>query len=301
MQKTAPPLFDFAALVRQRNRAARQFDEHDFLAEAAAERLADRLADVRRQFADGLVLGAGDGRLARHLAATGKTATLTQAEASPDFLARLAEPKWLLQSEIPELAPASLDVIASSLWLHWVSDLPGLLACLSRALRPDGLFVANFWGGRSLAELRACLAEAESEQQGGVWPRIAPMADIRDLGGLLQRAGLALPVADADLIKVRWPSLFAMMRDLRGMAETSALAGRSRHFTRRSVFMRAAEIYQQRFADPDGQITASFELITLTGWKPHPSQQKPLNPGSAANRLADHLISDKASKPPSKG
>lgn len=290
MQKSVPPLFDFDALVRQRDRAAGGFSDHDFLARAAGERLADRLGDIRQPFEQGLVLGALDGGLAGQLAATGKVNSMVQAECSPAFSSQLPPPALQLEQEIPELPAGGYDLVASSLWLHWVSDLPGLLACLARSLRPDGLFLANFWGGRSLAELRASLTEAESESRGGVWPRVSPMADIRDLGGLLQRAGFALPVADSDLITVRWPSLFEMMRDLRGMAEGNALLARSRHFTPRSVFMRAAEIYQQRFGTEDGQIEASFELITLTGWKPHSSQQKPLRPGSAEQSLADHLV-----------
>jgi SAM-dependent methyltransferase len=186
-------------------------------------------------------------------------------------------------------APDSFDAVLSNLSLHWVNDLPGALAQIRRILRPDGLLLASLLGGRTLEELRLCLLEAESEVAGGASPRVSPSMETRDAGALLQRAGFALPVADADLIDVSYPDALALMRDLRGMGETNATAGRTRRFTRREVVLRAAAIYARRFARPDGRIRASFEIVTLTGWAPAPSQPQPLRPGSAAARLADAL------------
>jgi SAM-dependent methyltransferase len=187
----------------------------------------------------------------------------------------------LCEGEHLPVTPQSCDLVLSALYLHWMNDLPGLLAQMRLALRPDGLACVNLLGGRSLHELRACLSEAESEISGGVSPRCMPMADIRDMGGLLQRAGFALPVADAELLTITYPDMFKLMADLRGMGGQNALFGRLPHFTRRQIFIRAAEIYQDRFTNEDGQITASIELITLTGWAPDASQPRPLARGSA--------------------
>ena len=186
----------------------------------------------------------------------------------------------------------SFDAVFSCLSLHWVDDLPGLMMQARRLLKPDGLLLMSLLGGNSLIELRQVLAEAEQDITGGLSPRCAPMADIRDIGGLLGRAGLALPVADSDRLTVHYPHMFKLMADLRGMGEQNAMLARLKTPTRRDVFYRAAEIYQQRFGQADGQIPASFEIVTVTGWAPHESQQKPLRPGSAAQRLATVLESD---------
>jgi SAM-dependent methyltransferase len=186
----------------------------------------------------------------------------------------------------------SFDAVFSCLSLHWVDDLPGLMMQARHLLKPDGLLLMSLLGGNSLIELRQVLAEAEQEITGGLSPRCAPMADIRDIGGLLGRAGLALPVADSDRLTLNYPHMFKLMADLRGMGEQNAMLARLKTPTRRAVFYRAAEIYQQRFGQADGQIPASFEIVTVTGWAPHESQQKPLRPGSAAQRLATVLESD---------
>jgi SAM-dependent methyltransferase len=186
----------------------------------------------------------------------------------------------------------SFDAVFSCLSLHWVDDLPGLMMQARRLLKPDGLLLMSLLGGNSLIELRQVLAEAEQDITGGLSPRCAPMADIRDIGGLLGRAGLALPVADSDRLTVHYPHMFKLMADLRGMGEQNALLARLKTPTRRDVFYRAAEIYQQWFGQADGQIPASFEIVTVTGWAPHENQQKPLRPGSAAQRLATVLESD---------
>jgi SAM-dependent methyltransferase len=181
------------------------------------------------------------------------------------------------------------DLAASLLALHAVNDLPGALIQIKRALRPDGLFIACLLAGQSLTELRQSLLAAEVELTGGASPRVAPFADLRDLGGLLQRAGFALPVIDSESVTVRYGDMFGLLRDLRAMGWANALSERSRKPLRRSVLLRAAELYAERFADPDGRLRATFEIVWLSGWAPHESQQKPLRPGSAKARLADAL------------
>jgi SAM-dependent methyltransferase len=183
----------------------------------------------------------------------------------------------------------SLDLAVSALALQFVNDLPGALIQIRRALKPDGLFIAAMIGGESLAELRAAFAEAESEVEGGVSPRVAPFADLRDLGALLQRAGFALPVTDVDRVMVRYSSPLALMHDLRRMGASNALAERRRTPLRRATLRRMMEIYAANFSDADGRIRATFEIVWLSGWAPHESQQKPLRPGSARQRLADAL------------
>jgi SAM-dependent methyltransferase len=184
---------------------------------------------------------------------------------------------------------ASLDLVVSVLALQFVNDLPGTLAQVRRALKPDGLFLAALAGGETLTELRQSFAAAEAEVEGGVSPHVAPFVELRDAGGLLQRAGFALPVTDLDRLTVRYDSVFALMADLRRMGATNVLTQRRRMPLRRTTLLRMAEIYAEQFADPDGRVRATFEIIWLSGWAPHTSQQQPLRPGSAATRLADAL------------
>ena len=186
------------------------------------------------------------------------------------------------------LQPNSHDLVIHALALHWANDPVGQLVQCRRALQPDGWMMALMFGGQTLHELRACLAQAESEVTGGLSPRVLPMGEIRDLGSLLQRAGFGLPVADSFTTTVRYKDAFAAMRDLRAMGEGNALAARLRRPTRRAVFDRAAELYQAMQGD-DLRIPATFEIVVLTGWAPHESQQKPLRPGSAVNRLSEAL------------
>ena len=192
-------------------------------------------------------------------------------------------------ADLLALQPQAHDLVIDALTLHWANDPVGRLVQVRRALRPDGLFVAALFGGQTLHELRASLAEAEARVSGGLSPRVAPMAEIRDLGALLQRAGFALPVADSMNLTVSYESPWHLMRDLRAMGETNALANRLRRPTGRAVLNEAARIYTENFPHGDGRITATFEIILLTGWAPDESQQKPLRPGSAAQRLADAL------------
>jgi SAM-dependent methyltransferase len=266
-----PRLFDLDLLARRRARAGRE-RRADFLHEAMARELSERVTEVNRTFRAPAVVGPRAEIYARALAEAGLPAALCVAD-----------------DEILALEPAAHDLVVHGLALHWANDPIGQLAQARRALRPDGLLLAGCLGGATLSELRAALAEAEAEVAGGLSPRVAPMGGVRDLGGLLQRAGLALPVADGWRLEVRYESLFHLMRDLRAMGETNALRDRLRRPTRRAVFERAAALYAERFAAGDGRVRATFEMIVLTGWAPDPSQQKPLRPGSASARLADAL------------
>jgi hypothetical protein len=261
----APVLFD-RALLRARQRRAVQQGPVTFLLDRVAEDMAERLGAVLRTFADGADVGTPGDQL-RHVLA-GRVGALGHVDL-PDT-----------EGEGLALVPQSLDLVVSALALHFVNDLPGVLA-------PDGLLLAAMTGGDTLTELRQAFAAAEAECEGGMSPRVAPFADLRDIGALLQRAGFALPVTDVDRIVVRYDSALALMQDLRRMGATNALVQRRRTPTRRATLLRMAQIYGERFADPDGRIRATFEVIWLSGWAPHDSQQKPLKPGSAKASLAD--------------
>ena len=291
---TIPNLFDQKLIRQHRQRAARKFSDFAFLKDAAAARLADRLDLIRRDFDLCLDVGAHDGRLMQHLARLGKIGCIIQTDPAEKFVINTRQhgPGVVhVLSELP-YKPQSFDAVFSCVSLHWVDDLPGMMIQARELLRPDGLLLVNLLGGNSLIELKQVLAEAEQAITGGVSPRCAPMADIRDIGGLMSRAGLALPVADSDRLTVHYPHMFKLMADLRGMGEQNALLARLKIPTKRQVFLQAAEIYQRRFGRADGQIPASFEIVTLTGWAPHESQQKPLRPGVAVHRLATALETD---------
>ena len=197
---------------------------------------------------------------------------------------RIAPPDSL---EVLALPPESLDLAISALAFQFVNDLPGVLAQVRRVLRPDGLLLAAMIGGDSLTELRQSFAAAEAELEGGASPHVAPFADLRDIGSLLQRAGLALPVTDVDRVVARYDNAFALMQDLRRMGATNILFERRRRPTRRATMLRMAQVYGERFADADGRIRATFDIIWLSGWAPHESQPKPLRPGSATASLAE--------------
>jgi len=282
-------LFDRRLLRRRRDRAASRLANHDFLLREAGERLADRLSDVRRRFPLALDLGCRDGLLAGILDGRGGIERLIGAEPSFIMARRAGGAVVVAEEEALPFAPASFDLILSLINLHWVGDLPGALLQIRQALKPDGLFLGVMFGLGTLAELRDCLLAAEAELRGGAGPRVSPFADLRDAAGLLQRAGFALPVADAERLTVTYPDALALMRDLRGMGEANALAARPRGFAGRALFPRAAALYAGRHEDSEGRIPARFQLIFLTGWAPHDSQQKPLRPGSARHRLAGAL------------
>lgn len=282
-------IFDRNLLARRRERMAADATAHDFLLRRVAEDLAWRLSLITRAFPLAVNLGAHHGLVSRALRPLPGMDVIIDVDASPALLAQCDGPCLVADEEFLPFAPRSLDLVVSGLALQFVNDLPGTLVQIERALKPDGLFIAAMPGGQTLTELRQALVAAETETTGGASPRVAPFADVRDLGGLLQRAGFALPVADSDLIEVAYPSALELMRDLRGMGAANVLIERSRRPLRRATLLRAMDIYQERFARPDGRVTASFEILTLTGWSPHASQQQALRPGSAKSRLADAL------------
>ena len=290
---SAPPqIFDRTLIAARLDRAWRGGGDRpgaDFLLRRAADELAERLALVKRTFAVAVDAGAPGPHAAAALAvrigggSTLRLAPTATSAGSGDFSILVADLERL------PLAAESADLVVSLLALHHVNDLPGAMIQIRRALRPDGLFVAALAGGDTLTELRQSLTIAESEISGGVSPRVAPFADARALGGLLQRAGFALPVVDVDSLVVRYADLLALMRDLRAFGAANALVERSRKPLSRAVLARAAEVYAERFADSDGRLRATFETVWLTGWAPHESQPRPLRPGSATARLADVL------------
>ncbi|GGF00893.1 methyltransferase domain-containing protein [Stappia taiwanensis] len=284
-----PELFDRPLLAQRRRQAlTRAVAGADFLLQAAATDLAERLQTVNKSFEVGIDLGGHTGRMTTLMRASGKVERVIRADL---FLADPAVPgcDLVIDDALPPFADASVDLIVSPLALHFVNDLPGTLIQIRRALRPDGLFLGALLGGDTLRELGDVLMRAELEVKGGAAPRVAPFADTRSLGALLQRAGFALPVADFDRVTVRYDTLFDLMRDLKAMGATSVLRDRSRTPLPRRVFLRAAELYQELHADPDGRLRATFDIVSLSGWAPHESQQKPLKPGSARQRLADAL------------
>jgi SAM-dependent methyltransferase len=279
-------IFD-RALLQQRRRRAMALGPATFLLDRAAEDLADRLAAVLRRFELAVDLGTPGEAVRVALARLGSVGKIVAA----DILPTAAHAETFVDAD-PEALPfgdATLDLVVSALALQFVNDLPGVLVQIRRALKPDGLFLAALIGGETLTELRQSFAQAESEIEGGISPRVAPFADLRDLGALLQRAGFALPVTDVDRFTVRYDTVFNLMHDLRRMGATNVLLARRRTPLRRATLLRMAEIYAQRFSDPDGRVRATFEIVWLSGWAPHPDQQQPLQPGSAKTRLADAL------------
>ncbi|KQO68236.1 MULTISPECIES: methyltransferase domain-containing protein [unclassified Methylobacterium] len=279
---TAPPLFD-TGLARRRLARAHRAGYADFLLRRVVDDLDDRLGAVLRTFTEAVDLGTPASLAAERLRASGRVGHVTRLAPRAEAGAVLADPEAL------PLAPARFDLAVSLLALQHVNDLPGALAQLRRALRPDGLFIGCLLGGRTLTELRQVFGQAESEVEGGVSPRVAPFAEVREMGSLLQRAGFALPVTDVETVTVRYRDPFALMHDLRAMGLTNVLVDRRRTPLRRDTLLRAAALYAERFADPDGRLRASFEILWLSGWAPHESQQKPLKPGTAQTRLAEAL------------
>lgn len=295
MTETPPILIDEAAHCRYRDRAAAGYADHDFLKRAVAERIVDRLDAVRRRFGHVIDVDCHNGVLAEMLQAHPSVDRVTAFDPSPRMAAAARDrgiDAVVARADALPLAEESVDAVFSGFSLHWANDLPGVMLKLRQLLKPDGLMIIALAGGVTLEGWRNCLAEAETAVTGGMSPRVLPMADIRDLGGLIGRAGMALPVADSDTLTITWPDAFALMRDLRGMAEANALAGRLKMPTSRQVFMQAAMLAAERLGDGDGRISENFEIITLTGWAPHESQQQPLKPGSAKQSLADALTPD---------
>lgn len=282
-------VFDRRIVRGRRDRAAAGLANHDFLHREIAERLIDRLDDVKRSFPLALDLGCHTGTLSHLIGGRGGVETLVSCDLSPRMAAAAPGPALAGDEEALPFAPATFDLVLSSLSLHWVNDLPGALAQVRRALRPDGLFLAAMFGGRTLGELRRVLGDAEIALEGGLSPRISPFAEVRDAGNLLQRAGFALPVADSETVTVMYEDPLRLLADLRGMGEANAAIERRRGFSRRSTLLAALGRYRDLYADGEGRVPASFEVITLTAWAPDPSQPKPLRRGSAATHLADAL------------
>lgn len=275
-------------LLRMRQQRARAQVPATFLLDRVAAELGERLSAVLRWFDIAVDLGTPTDAVRQVLVASGKVGAIIAVNPTATRLDNLF-PRVAADEEALPFADGSLDLVVSALSLQFINDLPGTLIQIRRALKPDGLFLAALVGGESLTELRAAFAEAESEIEGGLSPRVAPFADVRELGALLQRAGFALPVIDSERLTVRYESAFALMRDLRRMGATNVLHERRRMPLKRTTVERMAAIYAERFADADGRLRATFEIVWLSGWVPHESQQKPLKPGSAAQRLADAL------------
>jgi SAM-dependent methyltransferase len=267
-------------LAHKRRALAHPVDGADFLMRRTAEDLADRLGAVERRFGKAAVLFCQTSAAAEMLAKSGKVADIVRVETDTAFLTGSGAGLIAPLETVP-FEPQSLDLAVSLLSLQAMNDIPGMLIQIRRALRPDGLFLGAFAGAGTLFELRESLLAAETELYGGASPRVIPFTDVRDAGALLQRVGLALPVADVETVTVRYASLFNLMADLRAMGETNALTDRSRRPGSRKLFARAAEIYAERFSDPDGRVRASFSIVWMSGWAPDASQQKPLKPGSA--------------------
>lgn len=260
----APSLFDRKALTLHR---ARTRDEALFLHRAAVDEVQDRLSMVNKTF----------------------TAPAVVTPFAHIWRDVFPEAQIVADDEVLALTPGAHDLVIHAMALHWANDPVGQLIQCHRALKPDGLLLVVCLGGETLHELRAALGQAEIEVSGGLSPRIAPMGELRDMGGLLQRAGLALPVADTARLTAEYRDLRHLMQDLRVMGETNSLTDRIRRPTRRQIFDRAQQIYAEHFATPQGRLKTTYELICLTGWSPDDSQQKPLRPGSAQTRLADAL------------
>lgn len=281
-------LFDERLAAARRKRALQSGRGVSFLLDLAARELAERLAVVERHFDDAVELHGATGEAARYAMATGKVGTIRRAETDEVFA---SDGPGFIRADLGDvpIEPQSTNLILSPLALHLVNDLPGTLIQIRQALKPDGLLLAAIPGAGTLSELRDVLLSAEAELSGGASPRVIPFVDVRDAGALLQRAGFKLPVVDAETYTVRYDSLFPLMQDLRAMGMANPLVGRSRVPLTRRFFMRAAELYAERYSDPDGRIRATFSIIYASGWAAHESQQQPLKPGSAKMRLADAL------------
>ncbi len=278
-------IFDRA---RHRQRRRRFAGGPDFLRRVIEDRLLDRLDDIRRPLGRVLVLGAQDGALATALRQRpGVEWVVTADELGRPHVP--VDPDVLVDEELLPFAADSFTAVMSALSLHWVNDLPGLLVQIRQSLAPDGLFLAALPGGETLAELRECLMAAELEVTGGAGPRVSPMLDVKDAGALLQRAGLALPVTDVEHLTVRYAEPLQLLFELRAMAEAQALVEGARTPLGRAVLARFAALYRNRYADPDGRVRARFDIVTMTGWKPHASQPKPLRRGSGEVSLARAL------------
>jgi NADH dehydrogenase [ubiquinone] 1 alpha subcomplex assembly factor 5 len=296
-------LFDRSLLRKRRARFAHEIGEREFLIAYVAREIKERVEIMLRQFPRALDLGAYHGLLGRTLATLPSVGEMVYAESAFEYATLCPRPAIVCDEDLLPFKDASFNLIVSGLALHRVNDLPGALVQIRRALAPDGLFMAAALGARALIELRQALLEAEGELEGGASPRISPFGDVREYGALLQRTGFALPVADADVVKVVYSSPRELMREVRALGGGNVLTARSKAPLSRRTLERAEEIYRAQHGTKDGKVTATFEFVFMSGWAPDPSQQTPLTPGSAAQRLADalhteeHSAGDKASFP----
>ncbi|MGZ5984808.1 MAG: methyltransferase domain-containing protein [Caulobacteraceae bacterium] len=292
MTSAPPRLFDRDLHRRRLDRAAPGYGAADFLKARAAADAVERLEAIMRDFPVAVDLGARTGAFAAALAASEaktKVGALIEADLSHRMLSGRPGPRVQADEERLPFADESLNLVVSLLSLHWTNDPVGALIQIRQALKPDGLFLGALFGGATLTELRQCLTQAEAELLGGAGLHVSPFADVFDGAGLLQRAGFALPVADLDRVTVRYASALELIRDVRAMGESNVLNDRARRPLTRPVLARTVEIYHERFSEPDGRVRATFDIVGLTGWAPHPDQQQPLRPGSAKMRLADAL------------
>ena len=289
-------IFNRRSVRHHRDRAAASYADFNFLFQEVAARLGDRLQDITRTFPITLDLGCHGGDMAAHIPDRSAVETLINSDLSPK-MAELAYAKngaasLTSDEEFLPFKEQSLDLVVSNLSLHWVNDLPGAFTQIRRALKPDGLFLAAMLGGETLNELGEALRDAEIEIEGGLSPRLSPFAEIKDAGNLLGRAGFALPVADTETITVSYGNPLKLMTDLRGMGETNSNMHRRTTFSRRATLKRAAEIYAKKFMNDESRMPATFEIIYLTAWVPHESQQKPLSPGSGQVSLGNVFMDD---------
>jgi SAM-dependent methyltransferase len=296
-------LFDRKLLRARRARFAHEVEARSFLLDHVAREIAERVELMLRPFPLALDLGAYHGVLGKQVAELPSVGMMLYAESALAFAAVCPGPAVVCDEDALPFKAASLNLVVSGLALHRVNDLPGALVQVRRALHPDGLFMAALLGAGALIELRQVLLEAEIEAEGGASPRVSPFGDVRDYGALLQRAGFALPVADSETLSMRYANPREVMREVRAIGGGNVLLARSRKPLSRHILERAEQLYREHFGTPDGSVTASFEIVYLSGWAPGPSQQKPLRPGSAAQRLADalgteeHSAGDKAAFP----
>lgn len=266
------PIFQKPCIAHSLKRAMENYEDHNFILQWVAREIQERLADIKRDYKHVLILSS---RQSDDLVRLFPGADVT-------ILDMVCDPE-----DLPDVI--GYDLILSNCDLHKINDLPGMLARIRRALKPDGVFLACFPGGETLHELRASLLHAEIATLGGASPRVFPFVDKQQAGALLQRAGFALPVVDSDILDVSYRDMFQLMADLRGMGETNSLAGRHKYFTPSRLFAEAAQYYAANYTGPDGRLKASFEMIFMIGWAPHDSQQKPAKRGSGKVPLTEVL------------
>ncbi|KAF9208347.1 hypothetical protein BGZ49_009039 [Haplosporangium sp. Z 27] len=298
--KTIPStfqVFDREGKRLQKERASSNVElsrQVDYVKDEVAFRVVDRLLDIKREFNEVVELGSGCGHIAKHIDAD-MMKKLIMCDMSETMLNRDRdieyEERRVVDEENLPFPENSLDCVVSSLSMHWINDLPGAMIQIQRSLKPDGVFIAGLFGGDTLFELRTSLQLAELDREGGVSPRVSPMADSRDIGSLLSRAGFTLTTVDVDEVTVNYPSAIELMEDLRAMGESNAVINR-RGFLSRDTMMAASAIYKEMYGNPDGTVPATFQILYMIGWKPSPTQNKPLERGTAKHSLKDHLESD---------